>query len=121
MIFHTCWSFLDDPDKEVRRQDWDTVDPITEASAKLYKKRLPMKGLDAISESSFFHGRVNYQTPFGAAICHLNMPGIVGLACLFLTGKVPLMEQRFCLRYQKGISNLQGNPRLLLTPLNCGN
>lgn len=82
------------------RKDWRHIDHLTNESVEFYKNK-DLRCLNAINGTSEYSGKVMKKTQYGAAICNIHMAGIVGLACLFLSGRVPKIEQKFCRNFQK--------------------
>ena len=99
-LFHEAHVYMGESD--VRRKDVTEPDAVARETADAFLPRLkPNAKLFAAFGTSGVSGEVLFYTKMGAMVCQLSMPGIVGVASLFLTGRVRATDEKACRLYER--------------------
>lgn len=116
MIFHTCHTFLEDAD--VVRKDWDCASEVTQQASLHYESRLK-DGWDLAGSFglTYVHGSILERSyKMGAFTAQVEMPGMLGAACLYLLNDVGY-GQKYAIHFQHRCARFSDLWKLPLTPL----
>lgn len=116
MLFHTCHTFIEDVD--VVRKDWDCATETTHEASLHYEERLK-EGWDLAGSFglTYVYGSLLERSfKMGAFTAQVQMPGMLGAACLYLLNDVGY-GQKYALHFQKRCARFAERWSLPLTPL----
>ena len=114
MNFHACYNFYDSG-KDVHREncmEYSEVSynyyrnlfvpkPISNGANVKVSKLAKVKDLSYKCGEDNFDGNIIKISSYGTAIFKLCIPDKVGIGGLFLSGKLPSIETKYCLDFQK--------------------